>query len=565
MLVSLIKCAFGPELYRVYRQNEQAGRNYVMNNFEYIGNTFINMFKGLWRLGKCASPVILAFLYSRNYFTLEGAESLGNMVFIVVAIMATHYTLRGFGRAKNTDYQLFIEKYKQVNRQNVDVQEKQKFLSEFDFNLSGWMPDYVCSVKPNPHYNEKHRVVHESIIKTVKMNVWRVLSYICVDTFGLRMAYPGTILSSLIGKVLMEGRSNLIEKKKAKRAVIKTACSYGNHIDTLFVDQRSNTSSGSSTRSSERFATISSLDDSSDSTNGNQFDANNGKTLVICCDGNASFYEVGCFSIPIEKGYSTLGWNYPGFGESAGLPYPAQLTAAADAVMQYAFSLGFKAENIVLFSWSIGGFACSWLSNQYPDIKAVVLDACFDSIVPLAQQQMPKFASTFVEYAIRHTLNLNVAQLISNFNGPVLFIRRTQDEIISTVARHPSTNRGNNLLLKTLNTRYPYIFDGDTIPYIRTWLSAKTDSDRGRILKSYSSDVEACEDRLHDYIEAHSGAYPINIGGKEAPMSNDEKLTLAFHLADKYLLNFESSHCTPLPLSFFVEPWTEKEIKRFSF
>lgn len=565
MLVSLIKCAFGPELYRVYRQNEQAGRNYVMNNFEYIGNTFINMFKGLWRLGKCASPVILAFLYSRNYFTLEGAESLGNMVFIVVAIMATHYTLRGFGRAKNTDYQLFIEKYKQVNRQNVDVQEKQKFLSEFDFNLSGWMPDYVCSVKPNPHYNEKHRVVHESIIKTVKMNVWRVLSYICVDTFGLRMAYPGTILSSLIGKVLMEGRSNLIEKKKAKRAVIKTACSYGNHIDTLFVDQRSNTSSGSSTRSSERFATISSLDDSSDSTNGNQFDANNGKTLVICCDGNASFYEVGCFSIPIEKGYSTLGWNYPGFGESAGLPYPAQLTAAADAVMQYAFSLGFKAENIVLFSWSIGGFACSWLSNQYPDIKAVVLDACFDSIVPLAQQQMPKFASTFVEYAIRHTLNLNVAQLISNFNGPVLFIRRTQDEIISTVARHPSTNRGNNLLLKTLNTRYPYIFDGDTIPYIRTWLSAKTDSDRGRILKSYSSDVEACEDRLHDYIEANSGAYPINIGGKEAPMSNDEKLTLAFHLADKYLLNFESSHCTPLPLSFFVEPWTEKEIKRFSF
>lgn len=43
MLVSLIKCAFGPELYRIYRQNEQVGRNYVMNNFEYIGNTFINM------------------------------------------------------------------------------------------------------------------------------------------------------------------------------------------------------------------------------------------------------------------------------------------------------------------------------------------------------------------------------------------------------------------------------------------------------------------------------------------------------------------------------------------
>jgi len=68
------------------------------------------------------------------------------------------------------------------------------------------------------------------------------------------------------------------------------------------------------------------------------------------------------------------------------------LTAAADAVMQYAFSLGFDTQKIILFSWSIGGFAVSWLANQYPEVKAIVLDACFDNIIPLAQQQMPKFA-----------------------------------------------------------------------------------------------------------------------------------------------------------------------------
>ena len=61
-----------------------------------------------------------------------------------------------------------------------------------------------------------------------------------------------------------------------------------------------------------------------------------------------------------------------GFAQSTGLPYPEQLTAAADAVMHYAFDLGFKVENTILFSWSIGGFAVSWLSNQYPDIKGVV-------------------------------------------------------------------------------------------------------------------------------------------------------------------------------------------------
>lgn len=69
------------------------------------------------------------------------------------------------------------------------------------------------------------------------------------------------------------------------------------------------------------------------------------------------------------------------------------MTAAADAVMQYAFSLGFETEKIILFAWSIGGFAVSWLAHHYPNVKAVVLDACFDSIIPLAQQQMPEFAS----------------------------------------------------------------------------------------------------------------------------------------------------------------------------
>ena len=56
-----------------------------------------------------------------------------------------------------------------------------------------------------------------------------------------------------------------------------------------------------------------------------------------------------------------------------GLPYPTQVTGAADAVMQYAVrSLGFKEENIILFSWSIGGFAVSWLSSVYPQVKSVV-------------------------------------------------------------------------------------------------------------------------------------------------------------------------------------------------
>lgn len=42
----------------------------------------------------------------------------------------------------------------------------------------------------------------------------------------------------------------------------------------------------------------------------------NGNVLVITCEGNCGFYESGIISTPLNKGYSILGWNHPGFGSS---------------------------------------------------------------------------------------------------------------------------------------------------------------------------------------------------------------------------------------------------------
>jgi len=44
---------------------------------------------------------------------------------------------------------------------------------------------------------------------------------------------------------------------------------------------------------------------------------NNGDVLVICCEGNAGFYEIGVMATPLNCGYSVLGWNYPGYGWSS--------------------------------------------------------------------------------------------------------------------------------------------------------------------------------------------------------------------------------------------------------
>ena len=122
------------------------------------------------------------------------------------------------------------------------------------------------------------------------------------------MMYPGVIIQNLIGPALIEGRCRFIEQKQAKRAIIQSNGKYKNKIDTLFVDQRNVVRYSPQ---SSKFATLDQLGQ-----RGLQNNENNGNYLVICCDGNASFYEVGIFQLPIENGYSTLGWNYPGFGES---------------------------------------------------------------------------------------------------------------------------------------------------------------------------------------------------------------------------------------------------------
>lgn len=82
---------------------------------------------------------------------------------------------------------------------------------------------------------------------------------------------------------MIRGRFKLVVSDSAVRYKLKTADN--NEIDTIFVDNRQSMSP-------------------------------NGKTLVICSEGNAGFYEIGIMTTPLSLNYSVLGWNHPGFGGS---------------------------------------------------------------------------------------------------------------------------------------------------------------------------------------------------------------------------------------------------------
>ena len=131
----------------------------------------------------------------------------------------------------------------------------------------------------------------------VGSSIWEMpliaMSWLMVNSFGIKLVYPGSIgfMKAALAEPLQTGREKWTLEKKAVRYKLETADD--NHIDVMLFDRR--TSSDSSNSSTE-----------------------NGETLVISCEGNAGFYEIGVLSTPMDAGYSVLGWNHPGFGGSTG-------------------------------------------------------------------------------------------------------------------------------------------------------------------------------------------------------------------------------------------------------
>lgn len=60
-----------------------------------------------------------------------------------------------------------------------------------------------------------------------------------------------------------------------------------------------------------------------------------------------------------------------------------------------------------------------------------ILDATFDDLVPLAIPRMPSLAENLVVLTVREFTNLNIGNNLIQYPGPVLFIRRSNDEIIA--------------------------------------------------------------------------------------------------------------------------------------
>lgn len=536
----LFQCVLSPRLYKIY-DTGPIDKLYEPRNLERWGDQIITSFALMWSFSLYAIPFVASFMYRRSYPLTDQICSLTKVAAGAGVILVASLVARGYSRATNPVYVEFVRTLNKA-KAKYDSESKRQ-LMKYDFEFWAWPIDFDITSQASseslkkgislPGRNDSGRGRGELLIALP----CRLLSYLLAHTFAIKLMYPGSIsiLNYAMGSTLLQGRVDLI-KRGGERSKLVTAD--GNYIDTMFVDHRNKSS--------------------------------NGNVLAVACEGNCGFYEIGIMGTPISKGYSVLGWNHPGFGGSTGLPYPSQEQNGIDCVMNYAINqLGFSEKQIILYGWSIGGYTATWAAMNYPSVSNVILDATFDDVLPLAITRMPRPLEGLVRATVRDHLNLNIAEQLVRYQGPILLIRRTDDEMVCAVTESTEStsspdnadenniawNRGNHLLAKLLTRRYPFVLRGSPeIALLRKFLSVASPHARRSILDQTGVDDEQCLAMIKKYLATQGGVvkYPSDLGEDfELP----DRLKLTLFLTTKYMKDQHSQHCTPLVRELFHPGW----------
>jgi fermentation-respiration switch protein FrsA (DUF1100 family) len=156
--------------------------------------------------------------------------------------------------------------------------------------------------------------------------------------------------------------------------------------------------------------------------------AQQNKLTIVHFHGNAGNLAHRLFKAAyyLPKGYGLVLVGYRGYGGNPGVPSEKGFYEDARASIEYLKQQGIPTKNMIFYGESMGTGVAVQMATEYPDAKAIVLEAPFTSAVDVGAAFYPYLP---VRYLMRD--RFDSASKIDKVTMPVLVIHGTKDETVA--------------------------------------------------------------------------------------------------------------------------------------
>ncbi|KRZ17586.1 Abhydrolase domain-containing protein 16A [Trichinella zimbabwensis] len=493
--------AFGPNVYGIRSPSaETSFIKYNENALERFGNLSCWWLHFSYALIKYISPIWIFHLL--RYIPEYDFQTVSRYFFSAMSICSFVYVSRYFGRRFNAKYVQFAEHLSQCYFTiSSDNSECHQLLRQYEYDFTHFPTEYTWNdlfdgekVKQRRFLESEPLLQNDSSLNT---RFTALLSWLLANTIGIRLLYPASMswFHSSVQFHLRQGRLQLFDEFHGIRYKIRDKD--GEYIDCMLFDRRD----------SKSFS--------------------NGNILAMLV-----FMKSACPVVLLKR-------NFP-FSHGTILDSAPALACLGQKMNRMPLMLismtlcaGFKEEDIFIYAWSIGAYPATWAAMNYPNMRGLFLDATFDDILPLALSIFPSSLSALVKSTVRTYMNLNVAEQLKQYDGPVTFVRRFRDEILST--NHSSLNeqmrsiRTNFLINIFLKHRYPSVFKDDVA---LEWLSY-TPTER-------AINFAQLEDVAAKVFSSTSATEFVKNDQRMATLTTDELLSVGYYLFNQHVIDIDS-------------------------
>ena len=152
----------------------------------------------------------------------------------------------------------------------------------------------------------------------------------------------------------------------------------------------------------------------------------NERGVILFCHGNAGNISNRISSLALfnELGFSSLIFDYRGYGRSEGKPTEQGTYHDAEAAWQYLLNQGYAESEIIIMGRSLGASVAAELAHRHRP-KAVVLESSFTSVPDVAADLYPLLPVRWLS-----RFSYNTLDYLPSITAPVLIVHSRDDEII---------------------------------------------------------------------------------------------------------------------------------------